>query len=143
MAARTWRLMARSRLGSPSTAQRSKDLEARIAKSRALAGPSPDAIVSRASLRRNGPRSGLSREASDKAGLGGVSGVFFLEREGEGEGGFFGSGEGVLLRVLLLGSDLCVWDVGVLGTEIRRVGASAGVFTETRPGMVCELRLWG
>lgn len=108
--------MARSRLGSPSTAQRSKDLEARTAKSRALAGPSPEAMVSRASLSRNGPRSGLSREASERTGLGGVSGVFFLEeREGDGEGGFLGSGEGVLLLTLFV-SDLCV---GVLGTDIR------------------------
>lgn len=45
--------------------------------------------MSRATLRRNGPRSGLSREASERRELVvGVSGVFFLEREGEGEGGF-------------------------------------------------------
>lgn len=94
-------------------------------------GPSPEAMVSRASLRRNGPRSGLSREASDRAGLVGVSGVFFLDREeGEGDGGFLGSdeGDGVLM---FTGSDL--W-VGVSGMEIRSGGASGGVFT--RPGMV-------
>lgn len=72
-------------------------------------GPSPEAMVSRASLRRNGPRSGLSREAS---GLVGVSGVFFLAEErveGDGDGGFFGrgDGEGVLLLVAA-GSDLRV-----------------------------------
>lgn len=75
--------------------------------------------MSRASLRRNGPRSGLSSEASDRAGFGGVSGVFFFDRDGDGEGGFFGSGEGVLLLVFVFGvSDLWVW-VGVSGTEIR------------------------
>ena len=54
--------------------------------------------MSRATLRRNGPRSGLSSEASERRELVvGVSGVFFLEREeGEGEGGFlFGSGDWV------------------------------------------------
>lgn len=54
--------------------------------------------MSRATLRRNGPRSGLSREASERRELVvGVSGVFFLEREeGEGEGGFLlGSGDWV------------------------------------------------
>jgi len=58
----------------------------------------------------------LSREASERTALLGVSGVFFFEeREGDGEGGFLGSGDGVLL-LALFGSDLCV---GVLGTEIR------------------------
>lgn len=92
--------------------------------------------MSRASLRRKGPRSGLSREASERAGLG-ESGSFFLRsgeglaREGEGDGGFFGRGEGVLW---LVESDLCgVW---ASGTEIRRGGASGGVLTETKPGMV-------
>ena len=60
-----------------------------MAKSRALEGPSPEAMVSRANLRRNGPRFGLLREASKRSG--GVSGVFFLEeREGDGVGGFLG-----------------------------------------------------
>lgn len=86
--------------------------------------------MSRASLRRKGPRSGLSSEASERRRvleLVGVSGVFFLEREeGEGEGGFLGSGEwegGVLV-----GSDL--W--GVSGKVIRGGGPPG----ETRPGMV-------
>ena len=84
--------------------------------------------MSRATLRRNGPRSGLSSEASEsKVLLFGVSGVFFLEREeGEGEGGFLGSGDGVLD-----GSDH--W-VGVSGKVIRGGGPPG----ETRPGMVNE-----
>lgn len=97
--------------------------------------------MSRASLRRKGPRSGLSREASERAGLG-ESGSFFLRsgeglaREGEGDGGFFGRGEGVLR---LAESDLCgVW---LSGTEIRRGGASGGVLTDTKPGMVTELAI--
>lgn len=98
-----------------------------MAKSRALAGPSPEAMVSRASLRRNGPRSGLSREASERGGVSGVA--FFLEREGEGEGAFLGSGDG----------DGLLW---LSGTDTRSGAASGGVFTETRPGMVegvCDL----
>lgn len=92
--------------------------------------------MSRASLRRKGPRSGLSREASERAGLG-ESRSFFLRsgeglaREAEGDGGFLGRGEGVLR---LAESDLCgVW---LSGTEIRRGGASGGVLTDTKPGMV-------
>lgn len=104
-------------------------------------GPSPEAIVSLANLRRNGPRSGLSSEASDKIGFG-LSGWGFLERrsgdgldrEGEGEGGFLGSGDGVLE---IPGSDLWDWVwVWVSGTEIRSGGASGGVLTETKPGIV-------
>lgn len=58
--------------------------------------------MSRASLRRKGPRSGLSREESGgnwaAVGLSGWS-FFFplgegLDREGEGEGCFLGRGEG-------------------------------------------------
>lgn len=64
--------------------------------------------MSRATLRRNGPRSGLSSEDSERKVLVGVSGVFFLEREdGEGEGGFFGSGDGDgVLVVVFADSDL-------------------------------------
>lgn len=91
--------------------------------------------MSRASLRRKGPRSGLSSDESGRAGLGtelGDSGGGFrgenLEREGEGEGGFLGRGEAGLGGV---GSDLGVWS----GREMRGGGASGGVLTETRPGM--------
>lgn len=86
--------------------------------------------MSRATLRRNGPRSGLSSEASERRVLllVGVSGVFFLEREdGEGEGGFLGSGDGE--GGVLAESDL--WG-GVSGTVIRGGGPPG----ETRPGMV-------
>lgn len=98
--------------------------------------------MSRATLRRNGPRSGLSREASERsvllAAVVGVSGVIFLgleREEGEGEGGFLGSGDGDGV-LALPGSDL--W-VGVSGRVIRGGGVSDGVFT--RPGMVVNL-MW-
>lgn len=52
--------------------------------------------MSRANFRRNGPRSGLSREASERrSGFGESGGGFLaervgegLDREGEGDGGF-------------------------------------------------------
>lgn len=87
--------------------------------------------MSRAILRRNGPRSGLSSEVSERTGFVGVgvSGFFFLDRDGDGEGGFLGRGDGVFM--MFVDSDL--W-VGVSGIEIRGGWASGGVFT--RPGMV-------
>ena len=98
--------------------------------------------MSRASLRRNGPRSGLSRAASEF----GLSGGGFLgenlDRDGDGEGGRLGSGEaGLEFETEYTSSDLCwvgVWAwawVGVPGTEIRSGGVSGGVLTETRPGI--------
>ena len=98
--------------------------------------------MSRASLRRNGPRSGLSRAASES----GLSGGGFLgenlDRDGDGEGGRLGSGEaGLEFETEFTGSDLRwvgVWAwawVGVSGTEIR----SGGVLTETRPGILFSL----
>ena len=91
--------------------------------------------MSRASLRRNGPRSGLS-SAESECGLSG--GGFLgenLEREGEGEGGRLGRGEAGL-ELEITDSDLWGWVwVGVSGTEIRSGGASGGVLTETKPGI--------
>ncbi|KAB2617732.1 kinesin light chain-like [Pyrus ussuriensis x Pyrus communis] len=60
--------MVRSRLGSPSTSHRLNNLDAWTAYSNTLFGPSSEAIVSRASLSRNGPKSELSKEASGKIG---------------------------------------------------------------------------
>ena len=102
--------------------------------------------MSRAGLRRNGPRSGLSRAASEC----GLSGGGFLgenlDRDGDGEGGRLGSGEaGLEFETEFTGSDLRwvgVWAwawVGVSGTEIRSGGVSGGVLTETRPGILFSL----
>lgn len=83
----------------------------------------------------------MSSEASDKIGFG-LSGCSFLDRrsgegldrEAEGEGGFLGSGDGVLE---IPGSDLWDWVwVWVSETEIRSGGASGGVLMETKPGIV-------
>uniref|UniRef100_A0A2P2P8T7 Kinesin light chain n=1 Tax=Rhizophora mucronata TaxID=61149 RepID=A0A2P2P8T7_RHIMU len=102
-------------------------------------------MVSRASLRRNGPRSGLSREVSERSwGFGESGGGFLaervgdgLDREGEGDGSF-------LLGVLgTAGSGRLLdwtWVWGwIPGTEMWRGGASGGVLTETRSGMVTGL----
>lgn len=129
---------------------RSNDFDARSAYSRAFPGPSPpDAMVSRASFKRNGPRSGLSSEDSSRR-RGDFSGDFFLpelrsgeglarEVDGEGEGGRRVRGDDAVLG--FDGSDLSVVDRigagdGSDGTVIRSEGASGGVLTETRPGMV-------
>lgn len=57
-----------------------------------------------------------------------------MDRDGEGEGGFlFGSGEGVLGGLAGSGRWVCV-----SGTEIRSGGASGGVLTDTRPGIVLQ-----
>lgn len=102
-------------------------------------GPSPDAMASRASFRRKGPRSGLSRAESEfglRSGIGLSGGGLLgdnLDREGEGEGSLFGCGEGGL--ELAAGSDLWDW-IWVSGTEICSGAAPGGVLTETRPGIV-------
>lgn len=86
--------------------------------------------MSRASLRRKGPRSGLSREGSGSASgdflaRGALSGEGLArDVEGEGEGGRRVAGE------------LRIWGVASPGTEICSGGAFGGVLTETRPGMV-------
>lgn len=56
-----------------------------------------------------------------------------MDRDGEGEGGFFGRGEGFLDNDI--GSDLWV-RVEVSGSEICSGGAPGGVLTETSPGIV-------
>lgn len=95
--------------------------------------------MSRASLRRNGPRSGLSSEASARIGSGEAGWAFLdrvgegLDREGDGDGGFLGWGEGVL--EIGVGSDLWGWGSG---TEIRSGAESGGVLTETKPGIFVE-----
>ena len=75
--------------------------------------------MSRASLRRNGPRSGLSREDSSMWVL---SGVLFvgLERETEGDG------DGVRLEPP---------PFSVIAKRIRNGVALGGVLSETRPGI--------
>lgn len=90
--------------------------------------------------------------SSDDSSMTGFSGDFFfpelrsgeglaLEVDGDGEGGRRGTGEVVLG---LIESDLLgVGRVGVgvsFGTVIRSGGASGGVLTETRPGMVFDHR---
>ncbi|KAM1749177.1 hypothetical protein ACFX12_010081 [Malus domestica] len=96
------KLMARSRLGSLSTVHRSNNLDARTAYSNALFGHFPKAIVSRVSLRRNGPRSGLSRKASARIGSGEAGWGLLdwvgegLDRDWERDVGFLVWGEGVL-----------------------------------------------
>lgn len=58
-----------------------------------------------------------------------------LEREGEGDGGFLGSGEaGLAGGVADSGRGGWVWESS--GSEIRGGGASGGVLTDTRPGML-------
>lgn len=101
--------------------------------------------MSRASFNKKGPRSGLSSEASSMTGF---SGDFFfpevrsgeglareVEVEGEGDGGRRGGAGEVVLD----------WDrsgVGRIcelvssGTVIRRGGASGGVLTDTKPGIL-------
>lgn len=105
--------------------------------------------MSRANFSRNGPRSGLSSEASDKIWFG-LSVWAFLDRrsgegldreaeaEGDGEGSLLGSGDGVLG---IPDSDLWAW-VGVWAseTEIRSGGASGGVLTETKPGILAQIK---
>lgn len=97
--------------------------------------------MSRASLRRNGPRSGLSSEASARIGSGEAGWGFLdrvgegLDREGDGDGGFLWWGEGVL--EIGAGSDLWGWGWGS-GTEIRSGAESGGVLTETKPGIFVE-----
>jgi hypothetical protein len=101
-------------------------------------GPSPDAMVSRASFKRNGPRSGLSKEGSERRvfELGESGGGFLaeragegLDRDGEGDGGFLGVG------VLGCCSDRVEDSGRISGREMLSGGASGGVLTETRPGM--------
>lgn len=82
--------------------------------------------MSRASFKRNGPRSGLSRADSSTRGF---SGDFFLpelrsgdglarEVDGDGEGGLLGAGEADLG---LLGSAVDrIWWLFSSGTVIRR-----------------------
>lgn len=80
--------------------------------------------------------------------MSGFSGDFFLpelrsgdglarEVDGEGEGGRRGIGDVVLG---FMGSDrselVRIWWLFSSGTAIRSGGASGGVLTETRPGMV-------
>ncbi|KAM2729011.1 hypothetical protein EV1_000449 [Malus domestica] len=72
-----------SKLGSLSIGHHSKYLDARTAYSNALFGPSPEVIVSQASLSRNRPRSELSKEASVRIGSE-EAGWGFLDRAGEG-----------------------------------------------------------
>jgi hypothetical protein len=104
--------------------------------------------VSRASLSRNGPRSGLSRDGSSLLGFGESGGGFLVDRTGEGldRDGVVNDGEGGRL----LGVDGCCGGAAAteeeddaagagLGTEIRSGGASTGVLTETRPGILCVL----
>ena len=86
-------------------------------------GPSPDAIVSRASFKRNGPRSGLSNEGSERRefGFGESGGGFLVERAGEGLD-WEGEGDGGFLGVGVLGGGCCsgrVEDPGrISGTEM-------------------------
>lgn len=96
--------------------------------------------MSRASLRRKGPRSGLSRAVSSML-MGSGSGFFFPELrsgegltrevEGEGEGVRLGTGELTRDWELVPGR---IW-VSEAGTE--RVGG--GVLADTRPGIVGEI----
>ena len=91
-------------------------------------------MASRASLRRKGPRSGLSRDGSSTSGTAAAEeetpGESFLadlpgeglDREGVEEGVFF---------IGVRGGCCCV-----SGTETRSGGALAGVLTETRPRIV-------
>lgn len=91
--------------------------------------------MSRASFRRKGPRSGLSRDGS---GLGESGGGFLgenLEREGDGDGGFLGSGvAGLEDGVAVSGRGVSIWELS--GREIRGGSVSGGVLTDTRPGML-------
>lgn len=105
-------------------------------------------MVSRASLRRNGPRSGLSNDDSSITVC--FSGDFFFpelrsgdglarEVDGEGDGGRRGTGE---VSFGLMDSDRSVegriwwWlEFASSGTVMRSGGASGGVLTDTNPGM--------
>lgn len=91
-------------------------------------------MASRASLRRKGPRSGLSRDGSSTSGTAAAEetpGESFLadlpgeglDRDGVEEGVFF---------IGVRGGCCCC----VSGTDTRSGGALAGVLTETRPGIV-------
>lgn len=106
--------------------------------------------MSLANFSKNGPRSGLSSEVSDRIwfGLSG-SGFFDLrsgegldrgpEPEADGDGILFGSGDGVLG---IPGSDLCAWvGVGASETEIRSGGASGGVLIDTNPGILDPIQI--
>lgn len=101
----------------------------------------------RASLSKNGPRSGLSRAASSVGGGGdrrdfsaGVDGEFlFLNVDDEeGEGVFLGPGDDRFLG--FWGVDCCdwgrIWGFELEGTVISSGGASVGV---TRPGIATEI----
>lgn len=103
-----------------------------------MLGPSPEAIASRASLRRKGPRSGLSRDGSSTsitAAEEETPGESFLpdlpgeglDRDGVEEGVFFNGVRGGFESSDRRGC--------VSGTATRSGGASAGVLTETRPGI--------
>lgn len=98
--------------------------------------------MSRASLRRNGPRSGLSREDSSRLIVDFCGSGFFLpelrsgegltrEEEGEGEGGArFGAGEEG--RIWVVDGGVVVVEGGVV---VERESVGGGVFAETIPGI--------